>query len=371
MRNMNPNRELEKVLADQASHWVTVLQRQATREELADFSEWIRASPQHIREFLTMVAIEKALHGVDIGRQYGLHELTQPDEGSNVVALAPRPALEPRRSASVRFSGWRWRRGVALAMAASLIAVAVLFGAAIANLLSQSRRFTTEIGEQRSIELQDGSVIQLNTGSRIDVRFSASERDIRLSKGEALFKVAHDPARPFRVRTDDAVIQALGTQFNVYRRQDGTTVSVLEGRVRISKQDAKGETGAERATGHSRPKDDTADGITGTNLGAGEAARIAPGGAIAHPVAADVSNAVAWRQRRLVFQEDSLADMAQEFNRYNSSLQFRVEGHDVARRHYTGVFDADDPESLVQLLATESDLTIERQGGTIIIRERH
>jgi ferric-dicitrate binding protein FerR (iron transport regulator) len=62
--------------------------------------------------------------------------------------------------------------------------------------------------------------------------------------------------------------------------------------------------------------------------------------------------------------------MVGEFNRYNRLPQFRLEGKDVELRHYTGVFDADDPDSLVQLLAAEPGLAVERNGDEIIVSER-
>ncbi|MEJ1960797.1 MAG: FecR domain-containing protein [Gammaproteobacteria bacterium] len=121
--------------------------------------------------------------------------------------------------------------------------VAAVFLAALAVLiaLNQSlgffsgwKQYSTAVGEQRVIELQDGSTVRLNTQSRIAVRLSEHTRDIRLISGEAIFKVHHDTARPFRVHTLGAFIQAVGTEFNVYRRADRTKVAVLEGRVQIS-----------------------------------------------------------------------------------------------------------------------------------------
>ena len=77
-------------------------------------------------------------------------------------------------------------------------------------------------------------------------------------RGEALFRVHHDAGRPFRVYTDDAIVQAVGTQFDVYRRDDGTVVSVLEGRVDVTPAAAVasasgGGTAVPRASGNIPP----------------------------------------------------------------------------------------------------------------------
>jgi transmembrane sensor len=265
---------------------------------------------------------------VDTKRQYGMHELKE-NARSNVLPLKDAPSLAlPRK----RGRGW--------AMAAAVAALALTASVFFWQRSGQS--YATAVGEQRTLELEDGSIVHLNTHSKIEVRLSAGGRDIELVAGEALFKVHRDPARPFRVHAQDAVIQALGTQFNVYRRPQGTTVSVLEGAVQVA----------------------------ATRLDAGEEARIVPSGAVMKHKVADVTQTVAWRQRRLVFDQDSLSDMIQEFNRYNSTPQFHLEGTDVANRHYTGVFDADDPESLIQLLAAEPGLAVERKDDTILVRAR-
>ncbi len=339
---MNANQEVDKTLAHQASEWLTVLRRKASRQELAAFAEWLKTSPRHVRDFLIMAAIEKELHHVDAEREFGAHELDGATS-SNVLALKEASALPRRRPR---------RRGWAIAAAVACIA---LSAAAVLSwqggYLGGWRTYTTQVGEQRAVELEDGSVVHLNTHSRIKVRLAASGRDIELVTGEVLFKVHGDPARPFRVHSQDAVIQALGTQFNVYRRLHETTVSVLEGKVALT-PDLPPE--------RSRIQE----------LAAGEEARIASNGKILKHKSPDLAKAVAWRQRRLMFDQDSLADMVREFNRYNKTAQFRLEGAEVESRHYTGVFDADDPESLVQLLSAEPDLVVKRDGETLVVRGR-
>ncbi len=92
----------------------------------------------------------------------------------------------------------------------------------------------TSLGEQRFFKLDDGSVLYLNTQSRVEVRYSRAARVVRLIEGEAMFTVEHDAARPFRVMAGPTVIQAVGTRFNVYRTRLSTTVSVVEGVVKIA-----------------------------------------------------------------------------------------------------------------------------------------
>jgi len=104
-------------------------------------------------------------------------------------------------------------------------------------------------------------------------------------------------------------------------------------------------------------------------VAAGEKAAVTLDGTIAVSVAPDVKQAIAWRQRRLVFTADPLEEVAAQFNRYNE-LKIRVEGATVRARELIGTFDADDPESLVQFLEQEKNLLIERGRTELVIRAR-
>jgi hypothetical protein len=96
-----------------------------------------------------------------------------------------------------------------------------------------SGEYVTGTGEHRSIPLADGSTLTMSSRSRLRVRFSSSGRDIELLEGEALFSVAHEAARPFRVHTRHAVVEALGTEFSVYHHEDDTQIAVTQGRVTV------------------------------------------------------------------------------------------------------------------------------------------
>jgi transmembrane sensor len=83
------------------------------------------------------------------------------------------------------------------------------------------------------IRLADGSRVQLNTDSEIDVSLQKERRQIRFVKGEARFDVAHDPSRPFLVTARDGSLQAMGTVFNLRQRKDFTELTVIEGKVAV------------------------------------------------------------------------------------------------------------------------------------------
>ena len=209
--------------------------------------------------------------------------------------------------------------------------------------------------------------MSLNTHSRVAVRLGAHAREVRLLRGEALFHVAHDPSRPFLVSTDDAVVQAVGTQFDVYRRDDGTVVAVLEGRVNVTTAapaPAASGSAAAPVAGRGAPR-----AAAVRSLGASQEAQVSHEGSVSIREVNNVSDTVAWRERRLIFRDQTLEQIVGEFNRYRAH-PIRLEGSGVSERVYTGVFDADDADSLLQVLARDPALAVEREGEAILVRLR-
>lgn len=342
-------------IAERASEWLEVLEEGAGPRERAAFSDWIAESPLHVREFLNIAAIDRLLANVDGGAL----ELDRID--SNIVALSRKPPRASRKASK----SWAWVSGIAAAIAA--------FGVFIWwDQIAGWREYSTDVGEQSTVELADGTVMNINAESRLQVRFTQHERKVRLMAGEALFSVERDPARPFRVGSGDALIQVIGTRFNVNRRATGTRVYVVEGRVQVSSLSTPPQTLAP-AKPSAAPKQTAAvaENRTGVEfLDAGEEAQVVADGRILKRTAVESAEVMAWRERRLVFKADTLQDIVTEFNRYNSSPKVRIEGAVPRDRRFTGVLDADKPESLVRFLSREPDLAVERQPDEIVVRPR-
>jgi transmembrane sensor len=259
-------------------------------------------------------------------------------------------AGSPARRALRRLA--RSKRLALLAAGVATIAFGLVFGL---KHFPSAQRFATAEGEQRAVELADGSVVILNSASRVAVHFGGSARELELAGGEALFKVAKDPHRPFRVRTHDTTVQALGTEFNVNARAGDTVVSVLEGRVLVSTRE-----GGQLSQG---PAEVTA-------LAAGEAVRIHGKGEIDRERRPDVVDATQWRARQLVFEHAAIGDIVREFNRHNVAPKLRLEGMEPASRHYSAIFDAEDPSSFADFLKHEPDVVVEQRGKDVVIRGR-
>ena len=279
------------------------------------------------------------------------------DSISDETATSGTPVASPR---SLR----NWSIG--LAAAATLAAVVIGGVLTLRAPPADPNVYTTAIGEQTSLPLPDGSLVTLNTQSTLRVGYSERYRDIHLTSGEALFDVAKDLGRPFRVITEHAVVTAVGTQFNVRNVADDVVVTVVEGIVDVeatrvsSSSGGAGQVGAAPAAGEAQPVAQPA------RLTVGQQATVASGEVAVIETAVD--KAMAWRERRLVFESLTLAEVIDEFNRYNDP-PLLIDDPALRALPISGVFRANDRASFVQFL-NQMDLAQSqtRADGTIVLR---
>jgi transmembrane sensor len=267
----------------------------------------------------------------------------------------------------------RWRPQ---AVAASIAIVSLGIGALIWFVLLSTPTYATAIGEQRFIRLQDGSTVELNSRSRLSVHFSKHERDVKLLEGQALFQVTKDAARPFVVASGDTTVRAVGTQFDVYKKENGTTVTVIEGRVAILTEHriTDAESLASTVDGRARAAPAAFPGSGGGQapgilLSAGEQVTVTPK-AVQMTERANVARATAWTEHQLLFEATSLTDVAHEFNRYNKR-QLIVDAPQLDIFHISGVFSSTDPESLIRFLRERPGLRIVETDTEILIERNN
>ncbi len=338
----------DRAIAEQAADWVERL-KTPSGPGSAEFMRWVRRSPVHVREVLLAMTIDAELGRIDPDHKIDVGGLMA-QAASNVVRIGEREGVGPQAKRRVR-AHWQWFAG-----AGAAAVLLVVFGWFIGAMnVRYSNDYRTAIGEQRVIELRDGSVVHLNTQSRLQVVLSHNARDVHLHEGQATFKVKNDPARPFRVHVDQVVIQAIGTQFDVHRRDDRVIVAVIEGQVEIATGSVKATSAASR-----------------TRVSAGEATTIMSDRQITSPERVNLAEVTAWQRRQLIFRMNTLEEIATEFNRYNRTPKIRVEGDALQRRTFLVVrhYDADNPESLLDFLAAEDDIEVVRQGEIVTIRQR-
>jgi transmembrane sensor len=361
MQNENPSQ-----LDAEAAEWLVELRdpendgvdaESRTLQREKAFQEWLERSPQHVSAFASASRAFAALDQLGAFDSIDVRQLIN-DHSNAVIPLYPTSSEYTREPDSTPArTGFLLRGALALAACLALVAVGITFIWTHAA----HRDYVTGVGEQRTVRLDDGSIVHLNTDTHARVYFTTQVREVELLKGEALFEVVNRPTRPFIVNTGSATIRDLGTTFDVYKHSDdATAVAVVEGAVQVAVGTADITTtpAASAIVPHTGP----------TRLAAGEQASVA-NGLLVKESKPDISRAVAWRNRTLSFSGASLAEVAAEFNRYNR-IQIRVEGDAVRERQLSGVFSVDHPQSVILFLAKDESLSVIPEGDSWIVRPR-
>jgi transmembrane sensor len=189
-------------------------------------------------------------------------------------------------------------------------------------------RVETAIGEQRTVTLAEGSRVTLNTDTKLTTDLGASKRRIFLERGEAMFEVAHDKARPFIVDSRFGSVRAVGTKFVVrLDEEQGLAVIVTEGKVIVTRAGSASRTAGARTT------------LTAGQELASRKDRVR----VANLEAEQLKRELAWRQGDIVFEGESLAEAAAEMQRYTStqiSVDPAVADYSIGGYFRTGDIDA-------------------------------
>lgn len=344
-----------QLIAEEAAEWFVELREKPPGRDVKDrFVSWLTESPVHVEEYLAMAQVFGVLRQVDTEGQIDAATLAD----QTVVVLHGEPGQDLGLQSSVRAKPARF--GSWMAAAALVIGV----GASALYLLApRPEVYETRLGEQRSVVLEDGSMVSLNTSTRIEVAFNEETRQVHLTQGEALFEVEKDASRPFQVETRAAVIRVTGTQFNVYDEASGTAVTVLEGTVEVVPREPDRRT----TTATQRPERSSGPPSRVASLGAGHQALVRGGSAeIQTTTLANLEPVTAWTERRLVFDATPLSEIVREFNRYNRE-RLVIDDPELASLELSGVFGSNDPQSLVLFLKRVADVeVVTATGGTEI-----
>lgn len=310
----------------EAALWMTLLRRPDRAQKVErGFRRWLDANPAHGAAFGTL------------------------SDAWEITGALPRGPFP-------RLSHWQrtgFREGFVRA-AAAMLCVTILAGLG-AFLYLRDAGFTTGVGEQRLLALEDGSRVYLNTDTRVVVRFDAARRWVELEGGEALFEVAQkDVARPFIVTAGDRQVQALGTSFVVRRDQKSVSVTLMEGRVIITPSPG----GVLRAS-EARQLPQARLMNPGQRLTF--AARALP--RVDHP---PVEQVTAWRGGHVIFDETALGAAVEEMNRYSKS-HLVVENTAARQIPVTGVFRTGDMTSFVNAVSHTYGLEVIEEADTLIL----
>jgi len=357
---MSADRQLPpgtSAVAEQAALWLARRDRGLTPAEQDDYMQWLTADPRHA-EAMTQ-------HAAAFERMMHLYEW-QPAN-----TTVPNPDLfAPGRSRSKAREphGWRWAAGLAAAAALVLGFSTLWQMRAPAPVAAKSYLRVNE-----RVALPDGSRVELKDGSKMVVQYSATERRVKLTGGEAQFSVWKDAARPFIVEAAGVEVRAVGTVFNVRLESNAVDVLVTEGRVGVAVASAVPPT-----TANAQPSTPNSQHSTFVSAGERTTIPLAPGSTPVPPPPAvvtratpeEIHEALAWQAPRLQFFETPLAEAVAEFNRLNRH-QLVLGEPALGDLRIGGTFRPDNVEGFVRLLGTTLEIRAEAQGeNRLVLRRR-
>ena len=365
-------RAARTALSNEAAEWFVRLRDDRLGMRYRERNvRWLKQSPTHIAELLRIQQVYKVLRAANLENRApgSTHQ-----DGSNVIDLTskrlsvnaeldeseqvPSETFQSEPMPSAPSRARTWFQGWKVAAAVACLSVSFLLGFMVKVALLD-RSIETDLGEWRSVALADGTQLRVGPDSKLRVAFGDDHRTISLIRGEAMFDVAKDPARPFYVQSEMIGVLAVGTEFRVSSYGGKDVVAVTEGSVAVYRDGRE----AVRGTVLTAPAK-VAEATGGVALTAGEQVSVTPASR-SKPVAKEKVNVdyeTAWADGWLVYEDKTVAEVASEFNRRNRVKIVVTEPTLLRRRLAFFRGSATDPESFVAALATYSDIKIVREG---------
>ena len=306
------------------------------------FEAWQRQDPRHRRAVSELSAVWGALDG-----------LAEAKREEKIATFANTGKASTAKTHDLHHTR-RWWLGAA---AAALAAVAV--GAIWLQRGGELQTLSTAVGQQRNVTLADGSIVTLNTNTIVESDLRHRTREIYLRKGEAHFQVAHDRSRPFLVHAGDAVVRAVGTEFEVRVLTDQhVDVVVNEGRVEVQPELPAPQNANARA--HRTAA------ATVRALNAGQRLSTASLDYAVVPVTAQqLSAELAWREGAIVFDGEPLSEAIAEIERYTDA-RIIVSDPNVAALRVGGRFRTGNVQEFFAALQTALPVSIRDAGDGVV-----
>jgi transmembrane sensor len=364
----------DDALPRRTERWVEAL----TWHETLTAPEASRLTSVVIREWQTWYAdpenqrlFEHLTRLVSDGRA---HPQSGPCRGADIAADEYDPSVPIGSWRSTRLSRGHWlsvgKRRPWLATGLAVVAVA-----AIAALVSQLPRvwigtgevggsiiYQTGVGGLKDAHLEDGSQITLGGSTELVVNFSAAARSVELVRGEAWFRVAHDPKWPFVVHAGDGAVRAVGTAFLVTRDSDRVVVTVTEGTVAVTAPPLLSLSSAPSRGAASIPLPPP------IRVTKGQQVSYRDNGIVASVVRTDSDAATAWIRGRLIFNDEPLDYVIESVNRYFPRHISATPS--AGRLRFSGVILNDQIEEWLHGLPAIIPVDVNERGADICIRMR-
>jgi transmembrane sensor len=314
-----------------ATLWHTRREQGLNNAEETEFQEWLTADPAHESAFTQIDESIGLLRKLPAARVAHLRRAARVD-----TPPAATPGQQAGRS-SWRPGGWRHAPNMRVAALALCGAAILAIGVHWQQQPVFIQRYTTERGQQLEIPLPDGSALSLDSATQVQVTLYRDRREVHFEEGQALFNIATDAARPFKVQAGSARVTVHGTRFSVRYRKEGASAGAV---------DVEVEAGHVQVA-HATPETDATH--TSVDLRAGESVRLSPTGALGaiRPIAPD--SIAPWRKGFIRFTNTPLAEALQEMERYGPT-NLVIRSPDVAALPVGGSYRIGNPSAFARIL---------------------
>jgi transmembrane sensor len=330
----------------EACLWVVRLERGLSATEQDEFLQWLLADPRHGAE---LARHKSDWNRLDLLADWRPENSTWPNR--DLLAARPRKLGLPLKTAP----WWLGAGGLAAAAALALFLARPPETEVRVPAPADTVPAPIALIEQRTLE--DGSLIELNRGAQVAVLYSAGERRVRLEHGEASFRVAKNPERPFIVSAGGVEVRAVGTEFNVRLAAAALEVVVTQGKVRLDTPAGSGAAPTQEFL-----ESGQAATVTLTEPAPPRVARLDESG---------LEQAIAWRPRLLDFPDTRLDEIVAEFNRRNAPLRLVLADAELSGLRVSASLRSDNVEGFIRLLEGGFAVAAERSGDTVTLRRHH
>jgi transmembrane sensor len=346
----------------EACAWIAQIESESMKsDDLAAYKEWVERSPAHKKEIKRLAMISADMNV--------LADMAQP---LKEAAVRQRQLAQNQNSNS--WSMYRFA-SVAVVLVISLyLGNQYLFQS---NISVGTSLYTTVVGEHREVLLSDGTILELNTDSQVEIDYSLDRRKVRLLKGEAFFQVAHNPDRPFIVYAREKAVRAVGTAFVVRLSNKALEVLVTEGKVELTRTETPKAKTEPTGISTSEPTINWSDKTEPIYIEAGETVvyREASQQTITEQDVQlvskrEIKRKLSWQNGLLDFSDTPLIDVVEDLSRY-TSLQIEISDPELRNLKFGGLFRTNELQALFNALETTFDIRVEKIDDTHVRLSRN
>ncbi len=322
--------------SDQAARWYAAMRSDViSSRRRNEFEAWLAANGEH------RTAYER------IDRQWQATDNLLEAESLQTMGEA---FLQEGNGSAPRIL----RRYSMAAAALLLVAVGVFY---FGDVVPKGELYSTVIGEQKIVSLEDGSTVKLNTNTELNVEFTATTRRVALLRGQAWFAVAKNSARPFVVDYGRGRVTVLGTEFDVYRTPGSATITLLDGSVRVDKK-ANGE------------KNGAVTLVAYRDATSGQQVRHTDQG-LSKIFVAPRDEITGWQENKMIFNNWPLEKALEEVNRYSETQVF-IGDDSLKKLRLSGMFHTRQPSVVIRAVKSYFPIKVveDRRGNMILLPDR-